>query len=84
MERNNLLRLAPLLLMLSLSISGCNSPSSVQSNSSPEVKPAAYPPLPQNGRQEPIPPFCLPSCTENLTKERASSLNMLTGQESEG
>lgn len=48
------------------------------------VKPAAYPPLPKQAQQEPLPPFCLPTCSANLSDAMKSWQRMLTEQEHKG
>lgn len=58
--------------LLSMLVTGCSNSSPPCADSSQEVKPAAFPPLPQQARQKPRPPECLPGCLANLTKERAS------------
>lgn len=52
------------------SVRGCNS-------SSQEVKPAGFPPLPQQARQKPRPEYCSPSCLAKLTSWRESSQKRL-------
>lgn len=68
-------------LTLSLLVTSCAPHYQTSSASLQPVKPAGFQPLPQQARQEPKPPFCLPTCLTALTSERENWRNMLTGQE---
>ncbi|CPR20634.1 hypothetical protein BN1221_04427c [Brenneria goodwinii] len=70
-----------MLLMLSLLLTACGAPLQQLGASSQQVKPAAYPQLPQQARQEPVPQYCSPTCSSALTTERESWQRTLTGQE---
>ncbi|KKY64169.1 hypothetical protein OA41_20485 [Klebsiella aerogenes] len=80
-QTENLRRYVLKPLMLSLLVTGCAPHYQTSSASLQPVKPAGFQPLPQQARQEPRPPFCLPTCLTALTSERENWRNMLTGQE---
>src|SRR5471030_2881529 len=70
MLKINLPRRALMPLVLSLLAIACSNQSTLSGVNSQPVKQASYPQLPQNARQEPIPQFCSPTCTANLTNVR--------------
>lgn len=72
----------PAVLTLSALLASCATTSPVLPLA--PVKPAAIPPLPPNARQEPVPVWCLPTCTEALTKKRSDSLKRLTAPDPAG
>ncbi|XUJ67533.1 Rz1-like o-spanin [Klebsiella phage vB_Kpn_ZCKp20p] len=67
---------ALMLPLLLLSLAGCSN-SSPQSESSSSIIPALSP----LAIQPPVPEFCSPNCSVNLSKEIDSWQNMLTQQE---
>lgn len=77
-DKNRPLRLL-MLLSLTLLATGCASkPESWQP---PPVAPPSIPALPNEAKQPTAPPWCSPSCSAGLTRERESSLNTLTQPE---
>ena len=50
----------------------------------PQVLPAAIPALPQQARQLPVSPWCLPTCSSALMKERETWRQMLIKAGEEG
>lgn len=69
-QMKNWQKFRPMLLSV-LAVGSSNSYDNY-SSSSTTVKPAAFPPLLQQVRQNPILQECLPSCLANLTERRAS------------
>lgn len=66
-----------LLLTLALLLTACaGQPTSSQLNWQ-QVKPAAIPALPEQAKQLPAPPECLPTCSDALTKERGAWRRLL-------
>jgi hypothetical protein len=70
-----------MLLPLALLLTACSSPPTTLPVDSQPVKPAAIPALPPQARQLPAPPLCLPTCSNALTSERATWLQLLTKPE---
>ena len=64
------------LWMLMLLVTGCTS----KPTSLPPL-PAAIPELPSEARQPPAPPWCSPTCSSGLTKERESWRLLMTAPE---
>ncbi|SEL86887.1 hypothetical protein SAMN05216604_1422 [Pseudomonas agarici] len=65
-----------MLLMLGLLLTACSG----QSTTSPDVssvRPAAIPALPPQAKQLPAQPWCLPTCSSALTRERETWRDML-------
>ncbi|EJM94990.1 hypothetical protein PMI34_00983 [Pseudomonas sp. GM74] len=71
-----------MLLPLALLLAACSSPPTTLPVDSLPVKPAEIPALPPQARQLPAPPLCLPTCSNALTSERATWLQLLTKPES--
>jgi len=79
MRDNNKLRRWLMLLSLTLLVSGC---ASKQENWLPDqTAPPAIPSLPSEARQPPAPPWCSPTCSSGLTKERESWQGLMTQPE---
>lgn len=80
--KSTVLRLMlPLLVLL---LAAC---ATQPTNSQPDwqqVKPAAIPALPEQARQLPLPPNCLPTCSAALTTEQQSWQRLLTNPEPGG
>ena len=78
--RENIIRLRPLmLLLLMLLASACTTQ---PSNWQPEqAAPAAIPTLPSEARQPPALPWCFPTCSGGLTRERESWRQRMTEPE---
>ena len=74
MKKERLLLLAlltPMLLASGCAVKPASSPP-------PSVAPARIPPLSPEARQPPAPPWCSPTCSHGLTKERESWRQRLT------
>ena len=67
---------AMMLLMLLLSLAGCSNNSQISASSSSDI-----PPLSPLAIQPQKPEFCLPTCSQSLSKEIDSWQIMLTRQE---
>lgn len=67
---------AMMLSMLLLSLAGCSNSSQISASSSSDI-----PPLSPLAIQPQIPEFCLPTCSQNLSKEIDNWQIMLTRQE---
>lgn len=68
-----------MLLPLTLLASGC---ATKQENWLPEqVAPPAIPELPAEAKQPPAPPWCFPTCSSGLTRERESWQEHMTQAE---
>ena len=65
-----------LMLPLLALISACGT-KSIEQPAVPQVRPAAIPALPQQARQLPASPWCLPTCSSALMKERETWRQML-------
>lgn len=62
MQTNKLRRLAPMLMLLVLPLTGCsNEPAQKLQDAKPQIRP-----LPSEGRQEKRPPECTPTCLKGL------------------
>lgn len=59
---------------------GCASVSPNSGANWQTVKPAAYPSLPRQAQQEPLPSFCVPTCSANLSEVMKSWQRTLTEQ----
>ncbi|MNZ93375.1 hypothetical protein D3C78_1124380 [compost metagenome] len=76
MDRKSLIGRRLMLPMLAL-ISACGT-KQIESPAAPQVRPAAIPALPPQAQQLPVSPWCLPTCSSALMKERETWRQMLT------
>ncbi|ACR69189.1 hypothetical protein NT01EI_2013 [Edwardsiella ictaluri 93-146] len=81
MRINNWTKLKPMLLVLPLMLSACGVRFLNCGSSWQTVPPAESPPLVDPARQAPLPDFCLPTCSANLSNAMQRWQPMLTGPE---
>ncbi|QJD55078.1 putative phosphodiesterase [Pseudomonas phage MR15] len=77
-DKNRPLRLL-MLLSLTLLATGCAS--KLESWQPRQVVCPAIPELPNEARQPPAPPWCSPTCSAGLTRERESWQRLMTNPE---
>ena len=79
MHRMKRMPLMPMLLALMLLVSGCAM--KPQSSLPVSVAPARIPPLSPEARQPPAPPWCSPTCSAGLMRERENWRQSMTEHE---